>query len=134
MADKPKRKLRPAQTVRERVEASKEEKPVKKVRFKRLKKAFAWSFSPFKKLGKFLNKYKVFRIIGKVLKFIGRILWPEYLRSSWREIKLVTWPNWNESRRLTVAVLGFAVVFGALVASLDYGLSHLFRLIILGKK
>ena len=127
---KPKRRLRPPQTVRERAEAAKEPKPEKK---KRLPKTKATIGRPFKAAGAFLGKYRVFRIAGKVLSFIGRIVLPTYLRSSWQEIKLVTWPGRRESIRLTVAVIGFAVVFGALVASLDFGLSHLFRIIILGK-
>lgn len=130
MADKPKRRLRPPQSVRERAEAALEPQPPKKKRLSGFKHKAA---SPFKRLGSILSRYKTFQIIAKILKFIGKILWPEYLRSSWREIKLVTWPGWHESLRLTVAVIGFAVVIGAFVASLDYGLSHLFKLIILGK-
>ncbi len=129
MADGPKRKLRPAQTIREKSETAKTEKPKKKSRrsviYGSIKK-------PFQKLGKFLNQYKAFRIIAKVLRFIGRIIVPAYLRNSWKEIKLVTWPSRRETYRLTVAVIGFAIIIGAVVASLDYGLTRLFRIIILG--
>ena len=130
MADKPKRRLRPPQTVRERAEASKEKRPAKKKPFSRVKQGIGRAF---RAKGKFLSRYIVFRVIAKIIRVIGKIIWPEFLRGSWREIKLVTWPNWRESRRLTLAVIGFAVVFGALVATLDYGLSHLFKLILLGK-
>lgn len=138
MADnkKPKRRLRPPQTVRERAEASaKEPKKPKKTRW--LRKTLAWPFkkiaAPFKKAAKFLGKYKFFRFIARIFKFLAKILFINYLIGSWRELKLVTWPSGKESRRLTFAVLAFAVVFGAFVASLDYGLSHLFKAIILSK-
>lgn len=129
MADGPKRKLRPAQTIREKSETAKTEKPKKK---SRRSVVFGSIKIPFQKLGKFLNQYKAFRIIAKVLRFIGRIIVPAYLRNSWKEIKLVTWPSRRETYRLTVAVIGFAIIIGAVVASLDYGLTRLFRIIILG--
>ena len=131
MADqqKPKRRLKAPQTVREKAKES-SAKPTKPKRFSNFRKKLK---VPFKKIALFLNKYKLFRIIAKVLRFIGKIIVPSYIRSSWRELKLVTWPNRRESRRLTFAVLAFAVVFGALIASLDYGLSHLFKAILLGK-
>ena len=128
---KSKRKLRPAQTVREKAEAANVVKPVK---IKRRSVVASKIALPFKKTGAFLAKYKFFRGVAKVLKFIGRIIVPGYFRSSWAEIKLVTWPSRRETRRLTMAVIGFAVVFGVVIASLDYGLGHLFRIIILGNK
>ena len=79
---------------------------------------------PFRWVGSKLGKYKVFR-------FIGRILWPVYFRESWKELKLVTWPNWKKSRDLTFAVLVFAVIFGATVAVVDFGLDKLFRHVLL---
>ncbi len=120
---KPKRKLRPAQTLREKAEAANTPKKPKKRSF--LGKFFAFIGIPFKATFKFLGKYKVFRIIGNILV-------PKYFRTSWAEIRLVKWPNRRETRRLTMAVIGFAVVFGALVATLDYGLGKLFKIIILG--
>ena len=129
MADKPKRRLKPAQTIRERTQQKEEPKKPKKLA--KLRAAVA---KPFRQISKFLTKYKAFRAIAKILRFVGNILVPKYIRNSWKELKLVTWPNRRESIRLTFAVVAFAVVFGALVASLDYGLSRLFRLIILGHR
>lgn len=43
---------------------------------------------------------------------VGKVLLPTYVRNSWQELKLVTWPNWEQSRRLTIAVLIFAIIFG----------------------
>ncbi len=126
---KPKRRLKAPQTVREKAKES-SAKPVKPKRFISFRKKLK---APFKKLASFLNKYKLFRIIAKILKFIGKIIVPSYIRSSWRELKYVTWPNRRESRRLTFAVLAFSVVLGALIATLDYGLSNLFKAILLGK-
>jgi preprotein translocase SecE subunit len=48
-----------------------------------------------------------------------------------QELRLVTWPNWKQSRQLTFAVLVFAVIFGAAIAVVDYGLDKVFRNILL---
>jgi preprotein translocase SecE subunit len=76
------------------------------------------------------------RVLGPVLRLkpfriIGRILLPGYLRNSWAELRQVKWPTLAESRRLTVAVLIFAALFGAAIAVVDYGLDKLFRNILL---
>jgi preprotein translocase SecE subunit len=68
------------------------------------------------------------RIIGKVL---GLILFASYFRGSFRELRLVTWPGRRESLRLTSAVLVFAIVFGAIVAGVDFGLDKLFKELVL---
>ncbi len=60
-----------------------------------------------------------------------RILIPKYFRESWQELKLVTWPNWSEGRRLTVAVLIFAIVFGAVIAGVDWVLDRIFQHLLL---
>lgn len=67
----------------------------------------------------------------KPAKLLGKILFPAYFRNSLRELKLVTWPNWKQSRQLTFAVLVFAVIFGAAIAVVDYGLDKVFRSILL---
>lgn len=61
------------------------------------------------------------------LRFIGRILGFRYVRNSWRELRLVTWPTFRESRRLTVAVIIFSIIFGLIIAVVDYGLDKLFK-------
>lgn len=78
-----------------------------------------------------LFRHQPFKIIGQALRLIGRIIFPEYLRGSWRELRRVKWPDWNESRRLTVAVLIFAIVFGGLVSIVDYGLDKIFKQVLL---
>ena len=128
MADKPKRRLRPPQTARERSQQPKSE-PKKPRKLGKAKTAVA---APFRKAAKSLAKYKIARWLARIFRFIGKILVPPYVRNSWKELKLVTWPSRRESIRLTFAVIMFAVVFGAVVASLDYGLSRLFKIIILG--
>ncbi|HEY5441922.1 MAG TPA: preprotein translocase subunit SecE [Candidatus Saccharimonadales bacterium] len=64
-------------------------------------------------------------------KFIAKIIFPSYFRNSWRELRLVTWPSWRESRRLTFAVLIFAIIFGSVIALVDYGLDKIFKDILL---
>jgi len=124
-----KRRLKPPQSVREKAQQSKDSiaKNKKSGKFRLAIKRF------FIKIGKFLGKYKLFRVLAKIFRFIGLIIVPKYIRSSWQELKLVTWPNRKETIRLTYAVLAFAIVIGAFVALLDYGLNDLFKVILLGK-
>jgi preprotein translocase SecE subunit len=65
--------------------------------------------------------------VRKVLRVIGKVLLPTYVRNSWKELRQVTWPTWKQSRKLTLAVMIFAIIFGALIAIVDYGLDKLFR-------
>lgn len=129
MADEPaepkrKRRVKNPETFRERAlkaSAESEQKPNRKTRAaKSGGKLTGKASKPLRGLARF----KLFRVLG-------RILVPTYLRNSWKELKLVTWPSWKESRQLTFAVLVFAIVFGAAIAIVDYGLDKVFRNILL---
>ncbi|HEY1064240.1 MAG TPA: preprotein translocase subunit SecE [Candidatus Saccharimonadales bacterium] len=125
-----KRRLRaPAQTVREQAQKAQEqaEKPEGK---RRLRQAAAKTSKPIGRLGQLFN-YQPLRAIRAVFRFIGRILVPRFVRNSFAELKLVTWPNRKKTRDLTFAVLMFAIVFGILVTIIDYGLDKLFKALIL---
>ena len=118
-----KRRLRaPTQTVRQRAEQAQvvADKPIKVRRFRKLAQTSA---RPFHRSGKLFHR--------QPFRFIGHILLPRYFRDAWRELKLVDWPNRKQSRQLTVAVLGFAVVFGAAIAVVDYGLDKVFKAVLL---
>lgn len=65
------------------------------------------------------------------VRFLGKITGVSYVRSSWKELKQVTWPTRREGLRLTSAVIIFSVIFGALIAIVDYGLDKLFRQVLL---
>jgi preprotein translocase SecE subunit len=133
MADKPaKRRIRNPETFRERaVKATQEgEKPK---RSGRLKRTAARATGPFKMVLRKIFDRQPFRLLVKPLRLIGKVLLPAYVRNSWIELKQVTWPNWKQSRQLTVAVLIFAIIFGVTVAGVDYVLDKAFRHIILGK-
>ncbi|MBC7581526.1 preprotein translocase subunit SecE [Aeromicrobium sp.] len=65
------------------------------------------------------------------IKFIGRILGFNYVAGSVREVKMVTWPSFKQSIRLTRAVIIFSVIFGSLIAGVDFGLGKVFKQIIL---
>lgn len=69
--------------------------------------------------------------VGRLLLKILRWLVPRYFVNSWRELKLVTWPNRRETWRLTGAVVVFSIVFGAMVWVVDLGLDQLFKRFIL---
>ena len=83
--------------------------------------------APFKKAA----QSKPLKPLRKPARIFGKIILPTYIRNSWQELRKVTWPTWQQSRKLTVAVLIFAIIFGALIAVVDYGLDKLFRNILL---
>ena len=72
---------------------------------------------PDNKAGKFLNKKR---------RFI-----PKFFREAWQELKLVSWPDRKETAKLTLAVLVFAIIFGATIALVDYGLDKVFKELLL---
>lgn len=134
-APKSKRRIvKNPETFRERavkaVEAS--DKPSRK---SRVGAVISWPFKkifrPIRRFFKWLVKYQPFKFIAKILHYIGLVLLPPYVRNSWKELKLVTWPNWKQSRQLTFAVLVFAVIFGILVFVVDLALDKIFRQILL---
>ncbi|MDZ7785683.1 MAG: preprotein translocase subunit SecE [Candidatus Saccharibacteria bacterium] len=132
MADKKKRTVKRSETLRERSqkEASKSDKPTKRRRvvktaskpIKGASKAGRKEYHPFKlpdnKFGRRLNK--------------RAHIMPKYFREAWEEIKQVEWPDARETTKLTTAVIVFALVLGAVVYVLDFGLNKIFREVLLG--
>lgn len=84
-------------------------------------KPFSFLLAPF--------KTRPMRFIGRIL---AKVLLINYLRSSWRELRQVTWPNRRNTVKLTTAVFIFAIVFGAIIATVDYGLDKIFHKLLLG--
>ena len=72
---------------------------------------------PQNKAGSFLNK--------------KRKIFPRFFINAWRELKGVSWPSARETFRLTIAVLMFAIVFGIMIAVVDYGLDKAFKQLLL---
>lgn len=114
------------ETIRER--ASKIVKPTKKRRLKpAAKQASGAAISilrrefylplPDSRTGRFLNK--------------RRHIVPRFFRESFQELKKVTWPSRKETWKLTTAVFLFAIIFGLLVALVDFGLDKIFRSVLL---
>ncbi|MEI7683076.1 MAG: preprotein translocase subunit SecE [Candidatus Saccharibacteria bacterium] len=126
---------KPAQTVRERSQSSQAPK-VRRVRktannvakpVAAAGKGFKTAFKPLKPLAKPFKS----KLMQKVGHFLATILLINYLRSSWGELRQVTWPNRRATIKLTLAVFIFAIVFGAIIAVADYGLDKLFHKILL---
>lgn len=93
----------------------------------RIRNALRKLVSPLRPVGRVVKRighWKPFHILGLILV-------PRYFRNSWAELRQVTWPSLRESRRLTVAVVIFATVFGLLIAVVDYGLDKVFKKVIL---
>lgn len=121
---KPKRRIvKKVETVREKAEKASDDSNQPR----RLQKTRRRAGAPFRLLGRFfsrLNKIKPFRIIGLILV-------PRYFRNSWKELRQVTWLKFGVARRLTGAVIIFAIIFGAVVALLDFILDKLFKEVLL---
>jgi preprotein translocase subunit SecE len=130
---KPKRRLRGAppstETIRERnvrlsakqeVAAQKQDTAGRSNAFSAFWSGFTW---PLRKLGRAIAKLERFRIF----RIIGRILFPRYLRNSWKELRLVTWPDRRTSWRLTYAVIVFSILFGVIIYGVDTVLDKLFK-------
>ena len=120
---KSKRRLvKKVETVREKAEKANEEKQPRRLQTTRRRAG-----APFRAIGRGgrkLNKVKPFRILGFIIV-------PPYFRNSWRELRQVNWPSFKQAVRLTFAVIAFAVVFGIVIAVLDYGLDKLFKQVLL---
>lgn len=56
---------------------------------------------------------------------------PKFVREAVAEVRQVTWPNANETVRLTIAVFLFATIFAIIVGILDFGLDKLFKEVII---
>ena len=132
--DAPKRKrrvLRPSlnsaepSTLRQKSEQA-QAKSDKPARFGRLRRILGTPFRAIGRLFRPLGRFRFFRVLGYVL-------FPPYFRNSWRELRLVTWPDRTQTRRLTFAVIIFSMVFGVIVAGVDYGLDKAFREFVLKK-
>ena len=131
MAEKKKRVVKKAESVRERTkkEAEKSKQPSRSKRvvgaakkpLTSAKNAGRKEYHPIKlpdnKLGRFLSK--------------RAYLMPKYFRNAWAEIKLVEWQNRSQTAKLTFAVLVFAIFIGGLVYVIDLGLDKVFRELIL---
>jgi preprotein translocase SecE subunit len=120
---KPKRTIKKNETVREKAEKATESSQQPR----RLQTTRRRAGAPFRAAGrggKKLGKFKPFRILGFIIV-------PPYFRNSWKELRQVTWPSFRVAIRLTFAVIAFAVVFGVLVAILDYGLDKLFKQVLI---
>ena len=132
------RRVKNPETFRERAikAAAVQERPARHRRVgSGLRKVLSAIFSPIWRGLRALFRIQPFKFIGKVVVFIvrliGRVLVPRFVRNSWRELRQVKWPSWRESRQLTFAVLLFAVAFGAYVAVLDWGLDKAFKHLLL---
>ncbi len=125
-SSKPKRRMvKKAESVHQAAEKQQQTaKPEKRGVFRLVLKYIAAPFRfigrPLKKLGRF----KFFRVIGLILV-------PPYFRNSWKELRQVTWPNRRETWQLTMAVMIFAIIFGVMIALVDYGLDKLFKQVLL---
>jgi preprotein translocase subunit SecE len=123
---KKKRQIKNPETFRERAQKAADASSQPKSAA-RIKKAGGKATSPARRqVGKAYNS-QIFAPFRKILNTIGHVIFPKYFRQSWQELKLVTWPSWSEGRRLTFAVLVFAIVFGTAIAGVDWALDKIFH-------
>ncbi len=53
-----------------------------------------------------------------------------YVVNSWHELKQVHWPNRKQTWILTIAVIIFSLLLGAVIFGLDAGFTYLFKTVI----
>ena len=126
-----KRLVKNPETFRERALKSNADNASKSKKYSSSRKVASSIFRPIENALRSISEIKALSFLKRPLRILGKILLPVYLRNSWRELTKVTWPSWKQSRQLTYAVLIFAVIFGATIAVVDYGLDKLFRNILL---
>ena len=120
-----------APTVREKIESGSKEEPKPKAKTK-VKGGILAIFKPFGMVWRvFARILRPLSPVGRLFKKAFRWMVPRYIINSWRELKLVTWPNRMETWKLTSAVFIFALVFGILVTVVDMGLDQIFKRLIL---
>lgn len=119
------RMVKKTETVREKTERSAVVKPKKEAGVIRL--TLRYIGTPFRWIGRKLKPLGRF----KPLRILGRILWPTYFRNSWKELRQVTWTTRRETWQLTLAVIIFSIVFGVIIAIVDFGLDKAFKQLIL---
>ncbi len=127
---KGKRRVKNPETFRQKALKTAEEsqKPAKAAK---LKAGGAKAMTPIKRSARKVSQAKALKPLHKPARVFGRVLLPRYFRDSWAELKLVTWPDWTLSRKLTTAVLIFAIVFGLTIAGVDWVLNKIFKEILL---
>jgi preprotein translocase SecE subunit len=127
---KKKRRVKNPETFRERaVKASEAES--KPAAASRLKSGGVKATGPARRAVSRVAQAKALKPLHRPARIAGKVIVPTYFRNSFAELKLVTWPNWKQSRQLTTAVMIFAIVFGAAIATVDWGLDKIFKNILL---
>jgi len=120
-----KKESKPKQSLRQRnVDAEKaKQKP------KRVRKAAVTAVKPVGKIAKALKTEYHFTDRKENPGFFSRSrrITPNYIVKSLAELKNVTWPKRKETWKLVFAVFVFAIIIGAFIAILDYGLEQLFQ-------
>jgi preprotein translocase SecE subunit len=122
------RKVKNPETFRERALKTQEPKISNKTRANSL---LSSALKPLRTSFNKIGKIKALKPIFKVLNKIGKVIFPSYFRNSFKELKQVTWPSVSNGIKLTWAVIVFAIVFGLSISALDWGLTKVFKNILL---
>jgi preprotein translocase subunit SecE len=84
-----------------------------------------------KQLNEARDSHKLDSGKSKASKFFRFFPMFKFFRSSFGEIRLVTWPNRRDTLRLTYAVIIFSVIFGIMISLLDWGFEIIFKKVFL---
>lgn len=132
-----KRQVKPAPTIREKAVESANRKP----KTRKLRAAASVASTPFVASGRFVGRVlRPFRIVLVPFKtrparamgrFLASVLLLKYFRNSWKELKLVEWPDARQTVQLTIAVFVFAIFFSAVISVVDFGLDKAFQKLII---
>jgi len=136
-ANKPKRRIRQAPSVREQSIQSANSTP----KPRRVRRAAGGVTSIFKSIWRFIVmllrpfSFLLWPFKTRPVRFIGRVLAVvlliNFFKGAFSELKGVEWPDRKQTTQLTVAVFVFAIIFGIIIAATDYGLDRIFKRILL---
>ncbi len=124
---KVKRPLRKAETMRDKSTKQAKARPSGA----RIRRTATAASKPIKAVGR--TAKKEYHFVTPRQKGVGGFLTrsrrftPGYVRSSYKELRMVTWPTRGETWRLVTAVFVFSIAFGLVIAIVDYGLEKLFK-------
>ena len=78
------------------------------------------------------TKIKVPKWLKAVGRFFGKIFGPfgRYVKGAWEELRVTKWPNRRSTWGLTLAVIIFAILFAALILTVDNLFDWLLKLIL----
>lgn len=124
---KPTKRSKKTETLRERTARVSKVAEPKTRRIRKTASAVEKPFRAAHRIGKKtyylpMPNNRLGRVMNKHVRF-----YPYFFVEAWRELRQVQWPTAKQTVRLAWAVFIFSLLFGSLVALVDFGLDKVFK-------